>query len=289
MIANLNDGSAATPRLRTDLHLGSVWDLPSWSTGPSGGLREWHEAIAAAGYEGVQGGDPKLCAELGLGCTAFGILREPGTLREQAAMWREAGNECSTLHVGTGVESDHDACRLIEEVLAVSDQLALPLYIETHRATLTQDIWRTVQLVERFPEVRFNGDFSHWYTGLEMTYGDFDEKVAFLAPVFERVRFLHGRIGNPGCIQIPVDVLVDSPSIGHFATLWTAAFRGFLQTARAGDFVVFAPELLPASINYATTVPDGDGSRSEEGDRWVQAIKLAELARSCFTEAARAQ
>lgn len=286
MIANLNDGSGGAPRLRVDLHLGSIWDLPAWSTGPrTSDMRAIHEAIAEAGFGGVQGGDPKLCDELGLGCTAFGVMRERGALMEQAKAWRDAGNECSTLHVGSGIESDDDADRLLDEVLEVSMTTGLPLYIETHRATLTQDTWRTVQLVERFPDLRFNGDFSHWYTGLEMTYGDFDAKLAHLAPVFERTRFLHGRIGDPGCIQIPVDVVGDAPSIDHFRQFWTAAFRGFRSSAAPGDFIVFAPELLPAVINYARTVPDGDGARVEEGDRWVQAARLADIARSCFDAA----
>ena len=32
--AMLNDGSGRPPRLRADVHLGTVWDLPDWSTGP---------------------------------------------------------------------------------------------------------------------------------------------------------------------------------------------------------------------------------------------------------------
>ena len=285
MIATLNDGSDAAPRLRVDLHLGSVWDLPTWSDGPrTSDMRAIHEAIAGAGFGGVQGGDPTLCAELGIGCTTFGVLREPGGLLEQAKSWRDAGNECSTLHVGTGIESDDDAFRLIDEVLEASMTTGLPLYVETHRATLTQDMWRTVRLVERFPDLRFNGDFSHWYTGLEMTYGDFDAKLAFLAPVFERTRFLHGRIGDPGCIQIPIDVRDDAPSIDHFRRFWVAAFRGFVSTAQAGDYVVFAPELLPPFINYAPTNPTDDG-RQEEGDRWVQAARMADIARACFDQA----
>jgi hypothetical protein len=37
----------------------------------------------------------------------------------------------------------------------------LSIYVETHRATATQDVRRTVDLVSRISEVRFNGDFSH--------------------------------------------------------------------------------------------------------------------------------
>lgn len=69
------------------------------------------------------------------------------------------------------MEDDDEAARLIDAVLNASVRYDVPLYVETHRATIFQDLWRAVQFVARFPELRFNGDFSHWYTGLEMVYG----------------------------------------------------------------------------------------------------------------------
>ena len=53
-----------------------------------------------------------------------------------------------------------------------------------------QDMYRTVRAVERNPEIMINGDFSHWYTGQEMPYGDWEQKLAFIQPVFDRVGFL---------------------------------------------------------------------------------------------------
>lgn len=281
-IAAINDGSDAPPRLRRELNFGTAWLLPAWSTGPHGGLGEMHEAAAAAGYTAVQGGDPIRCADLGLGCSTFGVVREHGVIDEQARMWADLGFECSTLHVGTGLEDDDEAARYFDAVLQASQDHDLPLYVETHRATLTQDIWRTLGFIERFPELRFNGDFSHWYTGLEMTYGDFDAKLAALAPVFERTRYLHGRIGDPGCIQVDIGPTGDHPSVEHFRRFWTEAMAGFLTSAGPGDLLPFAPELLPAEINYARTVPTPDGGRQEEGDRWAQGILYCTIAEECF-------
>lgn len=184
-------------------------------------------------------------------------------------------------------------------MVAASDRHGIPLYVETHRATLTQDTWRTVRLVEAHPDLLFNGDFSHWYTGLEMTYGDFDERLRFLAPVLERTRFLHGRIGDSGCVQIDVGDgdPARHPSVAHFEAFWTAAFRGFLAAAGPDHHIVFAPELLPPQIGYARTVPapigptgpaptTADGAaRVEEGDRWHQAQVLTGIARRCWTRA----
>jgi sugar phosphate isomerase/epimerase len=185
--------------------------------------------------------------------------------------------------VGWGLEDDDCAARLIEAVLAASERHGVPLYVETHRATIFQDMWRTVRFVERFPELRFNGDFSHWYTGLEMVYGGFENKLAFIAPVLERVRFMHGRIGNPGSIQVNIgngDVRAH-PYVAHFRTLWTAAFRGFLGAALPGDYFLFVPELLSPRIYYARPVAPG----VEESDRWEQSLVLKRIAEECFTAA----
>jgi hypothetical protein len=185
------------------------------------------------------------------------------------------------------MESDAEIDRLVEAIVAASLKHRVPLYVETHRATITQDIWRTVELVKRHPDVRFNGDFSHWYTGLEMRYGDIDAKLAFLAPVFERVRFFHGRIGTGGHIQVDVGDGADRPWIDHFREMWTRSFLGFLRSAKPGDYVVFAPELLPATIFYAWGATNAKGELVEEGDRWQQSLVLKRIAEECFAEAHR--
>ena len=173
--------------------------------------------------------------------------------------------------LGTGLEDDHTADRLVDEVLSASTTASIPLYVETHRGTLTQDAWRTVRLVDRFPDLRFNGDFSHWYTGLDLSFGDFEAKLDHLMPVFDRVRYLHGRIGTPGCIQVDVGDgrAVDRPHVDHFRALWMRAMAGFLANAPADPVVApdievgFAPELLPPETGYA--VPRHRSRRGARG------------------------
>jgi sugar phosphate isomerase/epimerase len=281
----LNDETGRPPRLRCDLNMGTVWDLPEWSTGPRGDWSQLYGVIADAGYEGVQAGDVTAAADAGLGCTTMGTVHEPGQLGDQARQWMDAGFECATLHVGTGLERDREALGLLEEVVAVSEELGYPLFVETHRATVTQDIRRAVDFVERLPELRFNADLSHWYTGLEMTYGDFDAKLDVAEPVLERTGFVHGRIGDPGCIQVDVGN-GDHPSVDHFREMWRRAMTGFRRDAGPGDVLVFAPELLPSAIHYARTVPDGEGGRREEGDRWEQARVLCHIAEECWADTA---
>jgi hypothetical protein len=257
------------------------------------GLPEFPEgrlmAIRNAGYDGVQFIQPLSHAlvaearELGLGVCGSGRVNAPREAGPIAAEAREAGLECLTLHVGWGMEDDYDARRLIGAVLDASEKHGVPLYPETHRATLFQDMWRTVRFAQGFPQLCFNGDFSHWYTGLEMVYGGFEAKLEFIRPVLDRIRFLHGRIGNPGCIQVDIGEgdAREHPYVGHFRKLWTASFAGFLRTAQPGDSICFTPELLAPEIYYARTFQG-----REESARWQQALVLRRIARECFEAAA---
>ena len=244
-------------------------------------------AIHAAGFDGIQFIDPldheglAAARSLGLGVCGSGRVNVPTDAAKVAEAAADAGLECVTLHVGWGMESDAEGARLIEEVLEARGRHGVPLYVETHRATLFQDMQRTVGFVARFPELRFNGDFSHWYTGSEMVYGGFENKLAFIQPVIERVRFVHGRIGNPGCMQVAVAENDPAPYVAHFRRMWTECFASYLrEPAPAQEFVTFAAELLAADIFYARTFEG-----KEESDRWEQSLRLCGMARECFEAA----
>jgi hypothetical protein len=248
----------------------------------------WLAAIQEAGYHGVQFAEPldiealASCRALGLCACGSGRVNHAEDAFRLAAEARTHGLEALTLHVGWGYEDDWDAFTLIESVLAASEQFSIPLYVETHRATIFQDQWRTVQFVRRFPALRFNGDFSHWYTGLEMVYGDFDKKLDFIQPVIDRVCFIHGRIGNPGSIQVNIgtlDAALRLPYVQHFCCIWKRVFRSYLEREHAVPFFCFTVELLAADIYYAR-----EFEGREESNRWQQSLVLCEIANRCFSD-----
>jgi hypothetical protein len=279
--------------LRRDLNIGSTWLLPEWSTGPRGDELAVLEAAREAGYQGIQGADAGRCRDLGLVPATSDIRPTLGGLAKRAQRWADQGYECATLMLGTGLEGDDAIDQFVEEVLEASAVSGLPLFIETHRATITQDIWRTLQIVDRFPEVRFNGDFSHWYVSHDLGMAGFDDILEVLRPVLDRVRYLHGRVASSGCIQVPVDASsAEVPPLSHFVALWEASFEGAMRTSGddrgAGAAVVgFAPELLPGEFGYAPLITQADGSLAEASDRWEQALVLTQIATQCFDRARR--
>jgi sugar phosphate isomerase/epimerase len=273
--------NAPDSRLRCFMNIQAFDAMPQK---PEGDLA----AIRDAGYEGVQFIQPldrvrkNAALRLGLGVCGSGRVNTPAEAAPLAIEARDEGLECLTLHVGWGTENDDQAAALVAAVLDASAKHSIPLYPETHRATIFQDPWRTVQFLRRFPELEFNGDFSHWYTGTEMVYGGFENKLDFIRPVLGRIGFMHGRIGNPGCMQVDIgDGSADlRPYIGHFRALWTEAFFGFLGRRPPTDRFCFAPELLEPAIYYARTFEG-----REESSRWEQSLVLVRIARECFAEA----
>ena len=290
-----------SPRLRLVLNTWSICNLPAFSAFPAGlDAADTVAAIRAAGYEGLQmeADDPLRAASLdaGMHMSATGRVLAVAEAVEVCRRHRDLGFAMTTLHVGTGFETQAEGLRLAEAVVAASARSGYPLYVETHRATLTQDPRRTLDLIDALPELRFNMDASHWYAGCEMPYGDFDAKLDALAPVFARTRYIHGRMADSSCMQVPVAGR-HATCTRHFHEIWSRSFRGFLDSACRGTRICFAPELLPnaavvngrtVEINYAR-LKDSPNGAIEETDRWLEALALCDLARGAFAAAGQYQ
>jgi hypothetical protein len=287
----LNDGSADAPKLNVYLNLDNLVDLRANSSWPHLDGLSGYQLLIADGFEGVQltTDDPPI-ANAPMPHCGLDRINTPAEADQVAAKHAERSDLCFTVHAGWGLEDEDETFRLVEAILTASDQYHLPIFIETHRATITQDLWRTVQITKAFPEVRFNGDFSHYYCGQELVYGDWKSKLAFMEPIFDRVGF----IASSGCMQVPIDSDLtarprqahgDIDYLAHFKELWTRAMLGFLRAARRGDVLIFAPELLTGRHYYARMFPNPSGQLLEESDRYAQALLYKDLARACFAEA----
>lgn len=293
----INDGSSDAPKLKVFLNLDTLNNLAPDSRWPGLQGEAMIGQLKADGFEGVQMPGFERCA--GFPHCGLGRVNTPAEALPLARQHSDLGDLCLTLHVGWGVEDDDEVFRLVESILSASETTKLPIFIETHRSTITQDMWRTVQIVKRFPGVLFNGDFSHYYCGQEMVYGGADYmsgvpvKMEFMAPIFDRIGFMHGRIASPGSMQMPIDDTSNRPAtatgmadyFADFRAMWTRAMRGFLSKAKPGDVLVFAPEILAPTFYYARVFRDSTGRFVEETDRYAQALLYRRVALEAFASA----
>lgn len=265
--------------IRRDICLGGLAGLQPGSAAHGLALPDQLALLRETGYEGVVASEQwDAIHAAGLVPVGMGRVLHPEDALPLACRHADAGLDFTTLHVGTGFESDDAMACLADAVLTAEAMSGHPLHIETHRATMTQDIRRTVDLVGLFPELVFTLDFSHWYTGHEMTYGgEFAERLAQCDPVFARVGSLQLRFGTTGAIQRPVD-----PASAHYRDHVTAldrCLRVRLASPAPPAVLPVAPELLPAMLGEGTDArPINYADSPETSDRFADALALSELA-----------
>lgn len=283
----LNDGSSRPPRL---VVYGNDWGLSELPQRPSDvtwSFDDCLERIAAAGFDGCQASLDKAdrVRTFGLRFCAGGRVNVPAEADPVLHAAADAGAECVAVHAGWGMESDAEADAIVAALLDASARRSIPVYVETHRATLAQDVWRTCRLAERWPELRFNGDFSHYYCGQEMGYRGFDVSRRYLDPIVARTAFIHARISDGQCMQIDVGDGRSNPHAANFVSLWTAVMRTWLVRAGPGDVLPFVPELGPPSSGYSVCSTTADGTVVERSDRWAQTLVLRRLGQEAFAAA----
>lgn len=284
-VRNVTDGSGRPPRL---VVYGNEWgllELPHGSQSVAWDLDTTLARLAEAGFDGFQGSPATAgrCRTTGLRFSTSGRANTPAEVFKLVNGAADVGADSLTLHVGWGMESDDEADALADAVLRASGDRAMPTFVETHRATMAQDIWRTARLIERRPALRFNGDFSHYYCGQEMGYRGFDRSRAYLDPILRRTAFLHGRVSDGQCMQADLTDPAVAPHVANFRWMWRSAMAHWLATARPGDLLPFVPELGPPSSGYSISRPRAPGEAREElCDRWQQTVLLRTIAMEDF-------
>lgn len=129
----------APPTLVLGLNFATLRDLPKTHALASLSEGERYAAVRDAGFLLAQDADDKLASNSGLQSVGMGRIDSVGDAARMAREGLAKGYLCSTVHVGTGYESDTEANMLVEDILSASERLNFPLYVETHRATITQD------------------------------------------------------------------------------------------------------------------------------------------------------
>ena len=277
------------------MNLFTLWGLPEHVRAPSLNSPTLLTELRGLGFEAIQGLSAAGTQEAGL--QAFGVaqVHNPTEFDHLAREQQAAGFAATNVIAGFGLETDADRDRYCDGLLNASVKHGHPIYLETHRGSITQDIRRTLDAVSRFPDLRFTADFSHWYVGNDLSNGDFAAKLEVLSPVFERVRFVQGRLSSPTRVQVALEGPEDRRYfVEHYRAMLKACFGAFLANSAAEERIPFAPELLPATMNYngakipldyAHTERTADGEEVETSDRWQQAMWLMEMARQAFESA----
>lgn len=161
-----------------------------------------------------------------------------------------------------------DCFPLLDGWLKVTEQYKVPVYYETHRDRMTTDLYFTLDLLDRYPDLPLVADLSHILVGREFAWPVSDENHAFVRRILDNALAFHGRVASREQVQIEVSFPHHRPWVDLFLGWWEYGFRSLRRREGANADVYFTCELGPKP--YAITGRDGNDTT----DRWQEALLL---------------
>lgn len=247
------------------------------------------EAVLAAGFDGVgvslgRIAQSETVAEVmranGRTWEALGFVSNRADLEKLVRRARELGAHHLTVQIleRTGILSE--ALRIFEDLRAVADVAPLPVYFETHRGRLTNDMFLMQQILEAMPDLRLTADLSHYPVAHELMLPLGEADVKRIDRIIANSWAFHGRVSGSHQVQVSIENPRHSAWFEQFQQWWLSGFRSWSRRAPADGTLTFMTELGPP--NYAIV----DAKGSEIADRWAESRTLAALARDLWARAA---
>jgi hypothetical protein len=163
--------------------------------------------------------------------------------------------------------------------LAIADEEKIPIQFETHRNSITNDLFSTLLLLDAVPQMRLSADLSHYVVDREMMQPITAEYQSYVDRVLERSDSFQGRVANRCQIQLPLNFPQHRIWIDTFLDWWRRGFASWRRRSPADQDCIFLCELGPR--DYAITDANGE----ELSDRWSEALQLKDWAAACWAEA----
>lgn len=165
---------------------------------------------------------------------------------------------------------------LIEGWRALAERAGVPLHFETHRDRMTTDLYFTLRLLDRFPDLRLTGDLSHYVVGREFAWPISDENHRLMHRIIDNCWGFHGRVASREQVQVQISFPHQRDWLELFMDWWEYGFRSWRRRAPPDAVLTFLCELGPKE--YAMTGRDG----YELSDRWEEAQLLKRLVRELW-------
>ena len=175
-----------------------------------------------------------------------------------------------------------DMAEVVRAWLAVAREEGAALQFETHRNSITNDLFSTLLLMDAVPEMRLSADLSHYVVDREMMQPITAEYQSYVDRILERSDSFQGRIANRCQVQLPLHFPQHKIWIDTFLDWWGRGFASWRRRSAPSHDCVFLCELGPR--DYAITDANGE----ELSDRWQEALLLKQWAADCWDAAAEA-
>ena len=170
-----------------------------------------------------------------------------------------------------------DMIPVIETWMTMSDRIGMPIQFETHRNCITNDLYTTLQLLDRIPDMRICADLSHYVVDREFWFPLSDHDLGLISRVLKRSDSFQGRVASRQQIQLQLDFPQHQKWVDLFKGWWREGMADWRSRNASGD-CIFVCELGPPE--YAMTGPDG----REMSNRWDEAQMIQRWVREIWTD-----
>lgn len=152
-------------------------------------------------------------------------------------------------HTGKDYFSFDENCRIIEAAERVSVRSGIPVFHETHRGRFTFHAASLLPYLDKFPNLKLTGDFSHWCTVSESMLQD---QKTILNEITPYIHHIHARIGHEHAPQVNDPFAPEWEQHTRIFTCWWKKVIA-AQAIKGKRLFTLTPEFGPAP--YMPTLP----------------------------------
>ena len=256
----------------------SLWSMERRSAQyPELSLEENIEKIASAGFDGISTHwyDRKVVSRVA------GLLKQHGLQAEGQCFPKTVDDLKPVLEIAAEYNVHHiclqpdvrlrrleDCIPLLEGWQRLAEEAGIDVWIETHRDRMTTDLFFTLDLLDRLPDLRLLGDVSHFLVGREFAWPVSDENHALIHRILDSSWAFHGRVASREQVQIEISFPHHRPWVDLFLGWWEYGFKSWKKRANEDATLAFTCELGPKP--YAITGRDGEDTT----DRWEESLLM---------------
>ena len=260
----------------------SLWAMEQRIPGQAEEPVEVHmERIAEAGYAGACV-DPNVSEipdclalkpiyeRLGLKCMVNAFPHDVEALQPLLDMAAEMNATQVNVIGGVMPLTAAEAVPVVETWLAMASAYDFPFLLETHRNGTLNDLFFTLEVLEKVPELRLCADLSHFVVDRELQIPLNETDENYFSTILERSDSFQGRISNNQQIQIAIDFPQHREWVAQYRQWWQQGMSGWHARQPHDATLNFLVELGPPA--YAITGAD----QRELSDRWQEGLQIRE-------------